>query len=68
MHVTNMMIEARDWVRSHFPWWDRRGGADHIWLMNHDEGAWWVLGMCDLLAARWCDVPCDVGGKVRWLV
>jgi hypothetical protein len=39
MHVTNMMVEARDWVKSHFPYWDRRGGRDHIWLMNHDEGA-----------------------------
>ena len=38
MHVTNMMIEARDWVKSHFPYWDRRGGRDHIWFMSHDEG------------------------------
>ncbi|KAJ9511447.1 hypothetical protein QJQ45_029894, partial [Haematococcus lacustris] len=39
MHVTNMLLEARDWVRSHFPWWNRRGGRDHIFLMTHDEGA-----------------------------
>ncbi|KXZ54467.1 hypothetical protein GPECTOR_4g532 [Gonium pectorale] len=39
MHVTNMMLEVRDWVRKHFPYWDRRGGRDHVWLMTHDEGA-----------------------------
>ncbi|KAL6758481.1 exostosin-like glycosyltransferase [Haematococcus lacustris] len=39
MHVANMLLEARDWVRSHFPWWNRRGGRDHIFLMTHDEGA-----------------------------
>ncbi|KAG2486464.1 hypothetical protein HYH03_014911 [Edaphochlamys debaryana] len=39
MHVTNMMLDARDWIRQHFPYWDRRGGRDHIWLMTHDEGA-----------------------------
>ena len=39
MHVTHMMLEARDWVRRHWPYWDRRGGRDHIWLMTHDEGA-----------------------------
>ncbi|KAG1671014.1 hypothetical protein FOA52_014258 [Chlamydomonas sp. UWO 241] len=39
MHVTNMMLEARDWFRKQFPYWDRRGGRDHIWLMSHDEGA-----------------------------
>ncbi|KAG2424862.1 hypothetical protein HYH02_015125 [Chlamydomonas schloesseri] len=39
MHVTNMMLEVRDWIRKHFPYWDRRGGRDHIWLMTHDEGA-----------------------------
>lgn len=39
MHVTNMMLEARDWVRKQFPYWDRRGGRDHIWFMAHDEGA-----------------------------
>ncbi|GLI60030.1 hypothetical protein VaNZ11_002095 [Volvox africanus] len=39
MHVTNMMLEIRDWIRKHFPYWDRRGGRDHIWLMTHDEGA-----------------------------
>lgn len=23
MHVTNLMLEVRDWVRKHFPYWDR---------------------------------------------
>ena len=39
MHVTNLMLEVRDWIKEQFPWWDRRRGRDHIWLMTHDEGA-----------------------------
>ncbi|KAG2488355.1 hypothetical protein HYH03_013045 [Edaphochlamys debaryana] len=35
----NMWLAAKRWVQSHFPFWDRRGGRDHIWLTNHDEGA-----------------------------
>jgi hypothetical protein len=39
MHVTNMLLEVKRWLQKHMPWWDRRGGRDHIWLMPHDEGA-----------------------------
>ncbi|GAX81627.1 hypothetical protein CEUSTIGMA_g9055.t1 [Chlamydomonas eustigma] len=39
MHVTNMVLEIKRWLQKHMPWWDRRGGRDHIWLMPHDEGA-----------------------------
>ncbi|PNH07817.1 putative glucuronoxylan glucuronosyltransferase F8H, partial [Tetrabaena socialis] len=34
----NMITEAHEWLQQ-FPWWSRRGGRDHIWLMAHDEGA-----------------------------
>ncbi|KAI3425325.1 hypothetical protein D9Q98_009089 [Chlorella vulgaris] len=36
---TNMLLEAYHWIRSHHPWWDRRGGRDHVWLSTHDEGS-----------------------------
>ena len=38
MHAANMMLEVKRWLQKTMPWWDRRGGRDHIWLMPHDEG------------------------------
>ena len=38
MHVANMLLEVKRWLQKTMPWWDRRGGRDHIWLMPHDEG------------------------------
>ncbi len=46
-HIMNMQLEAKRWLQKEFPYWDRRGGRDHIFLMAHDEGAW-----CDHLAGR----------------
>ncbi|KAL4427668.1 hypothetical protein ABPG75_001757 [Micractinium tetrahymenae] len=40
--ASNMLLEAYHWIRSHHPYWDRRGGRDHIWLVTHDEGSCWV--------------------------
>jgi hypothetical protein len=37
--ATNMWIEAWSWIQSHYPYWDRHGGADHIVLATHDEGS-----------------------------
>lgn len=31
---TNMQLEAWHWLRSHLPYWDRRGGRDHIWVRS----------------------------------
>eukprot|EP00201_Polytomella_parva_P016605 CAMPEP_0175065286 /NCGR_PEP_ID=MMETSP0052_2-20121109/15834_1 /TAXON_ID=51329 ORGANISM="Polytomella parva, Strain SAG 63-3" /NCGR_SAMPLE_ID=MMETSP0052_2 /ASSEMBLY_ACC=CAM_ASM_000194 /LENGTH=538 /DNA_ID=CAMNT_0016331791 /DNA_START=174 /DNA_END=1787 /DNA_ORIENTATION=- len=39
MHATVQIAEAKKWIQKTFPYWDRRKGRDHIWLMNHDEGA-----------------------------
>eukprot|EP00955_Chlamydomonas_euryale_P063808 358783-Chlamydomonas_euryale.AAC.2 len=33
----HMILEAKRWLQRTFPFWDRRGGRDHVWLMNHDE-------------------------------
>ncbi|KAG2437847.1 hypothetical protein HXX76_005465 [Chlamydomonas incerta] len=39
MHVSNMLTEVHAHISSTYPWWNRRGGRDHIWLMTPDEGA-----------------------------
>lgn len=37
-----MLIEMQAWVQSHHPYWNRRGGKDHILVAAHDEGSCWV--------------------------
>jgi len=41
LSAMRMMVKAMDWVET-LPYWSRRGGADHIFLMSHDEGACWA--------------------------
>eukprot|EP00325_Prymnesiales_sp_UTEX-LB-985_P011016 CAMPEP_0174751872 /NCGR_PEP_ID=MMETSP1094-20130205/100732_1 /TAXON_ID=156173 /ORGANISM="Chrysochromulina brevifilum, Strain UTEX LB 985" /LENGTH=337 /DNA_ID=CAMNT_0015957417 /DNA_START=19 /DNA_END=1032 /DNA_ORIENTATION=+ len=31
--------EALQWIRQNYPYWDRRGGRDHLFAFPHDEGA-----------------------------
>ncbi|EFJ49814.1 acetylglucosaminyltransferase [Volvox carteri f. nagariensis] len=38
-NAANLWLKAKTWIQSNFPFWDRRGGRDHIWMTNHDEGA-----------------------------
>mmetsp|Transcript_28884 Transcript_28884/g.77805 ORF Transcript_28884/g.77805 Transcript_28884/m.77805 type:complete len:776 (-) Transcript_28884:785-3112(-) len=38
-HMSMMMREAWKWISTNLPYWDRKKGTDHIWLMTHDEGA-----------------------------
>ena len=42
MHTARMLLEAKRWVQETMPWWNRKGGRDHIWLVTHDEGSCWV--------------------------
>ncbi|KAG2445204.1 hypothetical protein HYH02_008672 [Chlamydomonas schloesseri] len=42
MHGANMISELHGWLQTKLPYWNRRGGRDHIWLMAHDEGACWM--------------------------
>ena len=51
MHAANMVLDAKRWVQQHMPWWDRRQGRDHIFLMAHDEGEWERGGGAGLGAA-----------------
>lgn len=40
MHVSNMLLQAQQWIeKTHPAAWNRRGGRDHIWLSPNDEGA-----------------------------
>lgn len=37
--MSMMVLEAQQWLARIHPYWNRTGGADHIFLMAHDEGA-----------------------------
>jgi hypothetical protein len=41
LSAMRMMLKAMEWVET-LPFWARRGGADHMFLMSHDEGACWA--------------------------
>ena len=34
-----LYLEAKRWVQANYPYWDRRGGKDHIFYVPMDEGA-----------------------------
>ena len=40
--AANMLVEAFHWVSTVHPYWNRKGGRDHILLNAHDEGSCWV--------------------------
>ncbi|KAK2080888.1 hypothetical protein QBZ16_000742 [Prototheca wickerhamii] len=35
LHATGMLEEAQNWIQVHYPYWDRKGGRDHIWEYQH---------------------------------
>ena len=37
--VMQMLMAAHGYVSQTFPYWNRTGGADHIWVQGWDEGA-----------------------------
>ena len=41
-HAAVMTQQLLDWVKTAHPYWNRTGGADHVWLFAHDEGACWA--------------------------
>jgi hypothetical protein len=61
-----MVASALAWIRETYPYWDRRKGADHVWLFSGDEGACWgpaeVLSS-SLVLSHWGRVG---GGRGGW--
>eukprot|EP00775_Hariotina_reticulata_P001698 gene1698-2044_t len=37
-----MHLDALNWIRTTYPYWNASNGANHIWLFAHDEGACWA--------------------------
>jgi len=33
-----LMLRALSYIRTRFPFWNTSAGADHVWMMLHDEG------------------------------
>jgi hypothetical protein len=46
---SHFYLEALRWISTHFPYWDRRNGSDHLFAFPHDEGA--------------CAAPVEVGSR-----
>ncbi|KAK9909083.1 hypothetical protein WJX75_006916 [Coccomyxa subellipsoidea] len=42
MHAATMLLEAKRWLETELPYWNRTGGRDHIWLISHDEASCWA--------------------------
>lgn len=40
--ATNFHLEAWSYIQSHHPYWDRKGGKDHLLLATHDEGSCYI--------------------------
>ena len=34
-HAAEMLLEVQQWLQKTLPYWDRKEGRDHIWLMSH---------------------------------
>jgi hypothetical protein len=41
-HMAKMLLQLKRYLQKTYPYWDRRGGRDHIWTAAHDEGACWM--------------------------
>ena len=42
--------EAAEYVQKHWPYFDRKGGADHLWVFGHDQGGWRIRQKLPLIA------------------
>ncbi|KAG1665166.1 hypothetical protein FOA52_005547 [Chlamydomonas sp. UWO 241] len=42
MQAANLLLDAKRHIERTYPFWNRTGGQDHVWLAPSDEGAcWW---------------------------
>ena len=42
--------EVAAYIRTHWPYFDRKGGADHLWVFGHDQGGWRIRQKLPLIA------------------
>jgi hypothetical protein len=66
--AANMLIEVFHWVRSHHPYWDRKGGSDHILVSHAYSHATFTGSSCKGIeeehAARAAAIPSCSGEKL----
>jgi hypothetical protein len=59
-----MYLDALNWVRTTYPYWNATNGANHIWLFSHDEGACWApseIYSASIILSQWGRLPVTVG-------
>jgi hypothetical protein len=65
-----MYLDALNWVRTTYPFWNATKGANHIWLFSHDEGACWApleIYNSSIILSQWGRLPVTVvddGGTI----
>jgi len=42
--------EAAEYIQAHWPYFNRKGGADHLWVFGHDQGGWRIRRKLPLIA------------------
>jgi len=42
--------ELADYLRKTWPYFDRKGGKDHLWVFGHDQGAWRIRQKLPIIA------------------
>ncbi|KAF8066266.1 SULTR2 [Scenedesmus sp. PABB004] len=63
-----MHLDALDHIRSTYPHWNASGGADHIWLFAHDEGACWAPAEVyarSIILTQWGRLPSPGGADAN---
>lgn len=68
----SMYMDALNWIRTTYPYWNATKGANHIWLFAHDEGACWAPAEIynnSIILSHWgrmspAEVIGDAGGAV----
>ena len=56
--------EAAEYIQTHWPYFDRKGGADHLWVFGHDQGGWRIRQKLPLIAKGIFISPFG-GGRTR---
>lgn len=65
MHAAMMLLEAKRWLETELPYWNRTGGRNHIWLISHDEGSCWAPAeiRSSIILSHWGRKVVDFGQR-----